>query len=482
LRAYGEQHPIGERLELNEALVDNAWVSSSASNAFEYDLFVIGAGSGGLATAQRAASYGARVAIAEDDRVGGTCVIRGCIPKKLMVYAAAMGGFLDDAGGYGWSVGERTHSWRELVAKRDAAVANLERIHEGHLANAGVDLLRGRARLVAANEVCLGERRYRCRYVLVASGSTPILPDIDGIEHTITSDGFFELDERPERVAIVGGGYIAVEFASILAGLGSRVSLIIRRELPLRGFDIDLRRELLACLVEQGIDVHASTTVSCIEADGGGVRLFLQNPECAEELGAEQALVYAVGRRPNSADIGLEDVRVELGAGGQIAVDAHGVTSVPSVLAVGDVTGKSPLTPVAIQAGRAMADRIFGGKPVTMSYDDIPTAVFTEPPIGTVGLSEDEARECLGDDGIRVYKARFTPLVHALTDRKLPTLVKMIVDADSDRVLGCHMIGHDAPEIIQGLAVAIKAGATKADFDATVGIHPSSAEEFVTFS
>ena len=449
---------------------------------FDYDLFVIGAGSGGLATAKRAASYGARVAIAESDRVGGTCVIRGCIPKKLMVYAAAMGAVVGDAAGYGWSHVRGAVDWQRLVERRNAAVASLEQAHEGHLARTGVELFRERARLVGANELRLEGRNVRARYILVAVGSAPVLPPIAGVEHAITSDGVFELNTQPERVAVVGAGYIAVEFASIFAGLGSRVTMLIRRGLPLTEFDEDLRIECMAALRARGVEIHPETTVDRLERTAKGLLLHLRSGDRSSSLETDEAVVYAIGRIPRTADLGLEDIGVDVGLRGEIVVDEEGRSSVESILAVGDVIARSPLTPVAIQAGRAIADRIFGGKSTAMSYEGIPTAVFSDPPIATVGLTELQARNQLGDANIAVFKSRFTPLFHTLTERKEKTLVKIVVDRRTDRVLGCHMIGHDAPEIIQGFAVAMKAGATKQIFDATVGIHPSVAEELVTLS
>jgi glutathione reductase (NADPH) len=448
----------------------------------DYDLVVIGAGSGGLATAKRAASYGVRVAIVESDRVGGTCVIRGCIPKKLMVYAAEHGTDVADAAGYGWSHARGSVDWGRLAMRRDEAVSGLERTHEDHLARAGVTLLHGHARLRSARTVEVGGNALAARYVLVATGAAPVLPAIDGIENALTSDGFFALRTQPVSAAIVGGGYIAVELACILNGLGTRVSLIVRGELPLRGFDVDLRRACADALREQGIDLRQRTTVERIATGANGSRLHLRTPDGMLELANDGVLLYATGRRPRSADLGLEAAGVRIGSQGEILVDEYAETSVPGVFAVGDVTSKKSLTPVAIQAGRSMADRVFGGKDVTMSYAEIPTAVFCEPPIASVGLSEDEARSSLGLDGVKVFKSAFTPLYHTLTARKTKTLVKLVVDAATDRVLGCHMIGRDAPEIIQGFAVAMKAGATKAVFDATVGIHPSAAEELVTLS
>jgi glutathione reductase (NADPH) len=447
--------------------------------ASDYDLIVIGAGSGGLATAKRAASYGARVLIVEADRVGGTCVIRGCIPKKLMVYAAEIGQAIDAGPGYGWQSERAGCDWPLLVRRRNDAVTTLERNHERYLGEAGVELVRGRARLAGPNHVTVGRDPYSTRYVLIATGARPVLPPIAGIEHAITSDGFFELGQRPDRVLLVGSGYIAVELAGILCGLGARVTVVARGDRPLRGFDDDLRAALLDCLRADGIDVRTAAAVERIDMDGS-VRKVCVRDSKGEEVLAVDAVIYATGRKPNTNGLGLEDCGVRLGHRGEVLVDAHGCSSVASVLAVGDVIDRRPLTPVAIQAGRALADRVFGGKTTEMRYEDVPTAVFSEPPIATVGLTEREARERYGENGIRVYKSRFTPLIHALTGRKVQSLVKLVVERSTDRVVGCHMLGRDAPEIIQGFAVAIKAGATKATFDATVGIHPSSAEEFVT--
>ncbi len=446
----------------------------------DYDLVVIGAGSGGLAGAKRAAAHGARVAIVEEDRVGGTCVIRGCIPKKLMVYAAELGEVVSDAEGYGWNHRRGALDWGRLIASRNRAIAELERVHERHLADAEIELVRGHARLVGAHEVDAGGRRLRARYVLIASGATPILPEIPGIEHTTTSDGFFELAEPPGRTVIVGGGYIGVEFASILAGLGFAVSLLVRRDLPLRGFDDDLRRGCADALRAAGVDLRVHAVVERVGAQNGERIVELVWAGERVRLTADRVVVYAVGRRPRTESLGAETVGLELGPHGEIVCDDNGATSVPSIFAVGDVTGRKALTPVAIQAARLLADRLFGGSDATMRYEGIPTAVFCDPPIATVGLTEAEAIARYGEDEVRIFKAAFTPLFHTLTRRKPRTLVKMVVRRSDDRVLGCHMLGRDAPEIIQGLAVAMAAGATKADFDQTVGIHPTSAEEFVT--
>jgi glutathione reductase (NADPH) len=451
-------------------------------STYDYDLLVLGAGSGGLATSKRAASYGARAAIIESDRVGGTCVIRGCIPKKLMVYAAESAHAAVDARDYGWDVTVGGHDWSTLVTARDAAVTRLERRHEELLGNAGVELLRGHARVTGPQEVEVAGRRLRARYLLVATGSRPEMPTVEGIEHAITSDGFFELTGRPGHIGIVGSGYIGCEFACFLAGLGCRVTMFVRRDLPLSGFDDDLRREVLDGLRRLGVEVWLNSTVEGITRDGDGSLLDVRCEGSIERVRVDQALVYAIGRTPNTADLGLAEVGVALGDRGEVVCDELGRTAVESILAVGDVTGRAMLTPVAIQAGRAIADRIFGGKSTKFSYDNIPSAVFTDPPIGTVGLTETQAAELYGADEIKVYKARFTPLSHTLTERKVPTLVKLVVTGAQEKVVGCHIVGHDGPEIIQGFAVAVKMGATKADLDATVGIHPSTAEEFVTMT
>ena len=445
-----------------------------------FDLVVLGAGSGGLAGAKRAASYGARVAIVEQDRVGGTCVIRGCIPKKLMVYAAEFAHAFEDARGYGWDVSEPTLDWPRLVRARDAAVASLEVTHERLLSEAGVTTIRGKARVTGPHTVQVGDRTLESRYILVATGSRPWIPELEGTENTLTSDGFFELAHRPDQVVLVGGGYIACEFAGILRSLGSTVHMVLRGELPLRGFDDDLRRELDVAMRAAGVIVHPRTRVTAIRRGGEQVSVHVEGSEGPGDLHADCCLLYATGRTANTDGLGLREVGVELDAAGNVVCGEDGATAVESILASGDVTGRAPLTPVAIQASRAIADRIFGGKATVMTYDNIPTAVFTDPPIGTVGLTEQEARASFGDDGVRIYKSRFRPLLHNLSGRASYTVVKLVVAASDEKVLGCHVLGRDAPEIIQGFAVAVKMGATKADFDATVGIHPSAAEELVT--
>ncbi|HEY2772614.1 MAG TPA: glutathione-disulfide reductase [Candidatus Binatia bacterium] len=446
-----------------------------------YDLVVLGAGSGGLATSKRAASYGARVAIIEQGRVGGTCVIRGCVPKKFMVYAADFAHAFEDSRGYGWSSGDARLDWAALVAARDANVRGLEETHERLLRQAGVDLLRGHARISGPNEVTIDGVTVTAGRILVATGSRPSLPSIDGIEHVITSDGFFELDHQPRDVALIGGGYIACELGGVFQAVGTKVHLVYRGELPLRGFDGDLRRELDSAMRSSGMFVHARTHVRRIaKTPSGTFVLDLVGPDGDCTLSVERCMLYATGRRANTEELGLEQVGVALDELGNIVCGEDASTAAATIFAIGDVTGRSPLTPVAIHAGRLWADRIYGGRSVPMTYENIPSAVFSDPPIGTVGLSEEEARVRYGDEAIQVFKAKFRPMLHNLTGRDAKTTVKLVVRRDDERVLGCHLIGRDAPEIIQGFAVAVKMGATKRDFDATVGIHPTTAEELVT--
>ena len=447
---------------------------------FAWDLVVLGAGSGGLATSKRAASYGARVAVIEKDRVGGTCVIRGCVPKKFMVYAAEFAHSFEDARGYGWSSGEAALDWAELVARRDANVAGLEATHERLLSEAGVELMRGNARVSGPNEVTIDGRTITAERILIATGTSPVVPEIEGIEHVITSDGFFELKDQPSEVAVIGAGYIACELSGVMQAVGTKVHLIYRGDMPLRGFDCDLRRELDSAMRGSGMQVHAKTIVRRIRKTDSGFALELGGPDGDCVLAVECCMLYATGRRANTKGLGLEDVGVALDEEGNVVCAEDASTAVSSIFAIGDVGGRSPLTPVAIHAGRLWADRVYGGRTVPMSYENIPSAVFTDPPIGTVGMGEEEARLVYGDEAVTIYRARFRPMLHSLSGRASFTTVKLVVRKDDERVLGCHLIGKDAPEIIQGFAVAVKMGATKRDFDATVGIHPTTAEELVT--
>ncbi len=443
---------------------------------FDHDLFIIGAGSGGVRAARIATGFGARVAIAEHDRVGGTCVIRGCVPKKLLVYAAHFREDFEDAAGYGWTLPGTAFSWPKLIANKNAEIARLEGIYAGLLERAGVKVLRGTARVVGPNEVELDGRRHTAKYILVATGAAPWLPHLPGIEHAISSNEVFELPEMPRRVVVVGGGYIAVEFAGIFNGLGAEVTLSYRGEQILRGFDDDVRRHVAEEMTKKGVRILLRNDVERIDRqpDGSLKVGFLAD----EGPGRFDAVLHATGRAPNTRDLGLETAGVELGEGGEVIVDRFSASTAPSVYAVGDVTDRINLTPVAIREGHAVALTLFGGQPTPVDHMDVPTAVFSQPPVGTVGMTEAEARERFA--AIDVYKAAFRPLKATLSGRDERTLIKLLVDAASQRVVGAHMVGSDAPEVIQGVGIAVKAGLTKAQFDATVGIHPTAAEEFVT--
>ncbi|GAB4177442.1 MAG: glutathione-disulfide reductase [Thalassobaculales bacterium] len=441
---------------------------------FDYDLFVIGAGSGGVRASRIAARLGARVAVAEEYRYGGTCVIRGCVPKKLLSYAAHMREEFEDAAGFGWTVPPASHDWATLIANKDREIARLEGIYRGLLSNAGVTLYEGRARIAGANTVEVGGRRITAEHILVATGGRPEMLPVPGIEHAISSNEAFHLAALPRRVAVVGSGYIAVEFAGIFNGLGAQTMLVYRADRPLRGFDEDVRTVLAEEMAKKGVVLRPHTTVERIERLPQGLRLTLGRGEPIEV----DAVMYATGRSPNTADLGLESVGVHLNKKGAIAVDEYSHTTAPGIHAVGDVTDRIALTPVALGEGQALATTLFGGRKVAFDHADVASAVFSQPNVATVGLSEERARRERGE--IDVYATRFRPLKHTLSGRDERSFMKLVVDRRSDRVLGCHMVGADAPEIIQGLAIAVKMGATKAQFDATVGIHPTAAEEFVT--
>lgn len=441
---------------------------------YDYDLFVIGAGSGGVRASRISARHGARVAICEDYRVGGTCVIRGCVPKKLLVYASHFHGDFEDAAGFGWDVGEMAHDWKRLIERKNTEIDRLNGIYLRLLKDAGVELIDGRGKLIDAHTVEVAGKRYTAGTILIATGGWPEFPEIPGIEHAITSNEALEMMELPRRIVIVGGGYIAVEFAGIFNGLGSEVSLVIRRDLPLRGFDEDVRVALTEELTKQGVKLVPNTNIRSIEKTDSGLSLLTDSGETI----ACDAVMYATGRAPNTKGIGLEEVGVHLNKAGAIAVDEFSRTTVENIYAVGDVTDRIALTPVAIAEGHAFADTVFGGTPRKVDHTNVPAAVFSQPPISTVGLSEEQARLTYGK--VDVYVSRFKPMKHTLSGRDERTMMKLVVDAGSGRVVGCHMVGADAPEIVQGIAIAVKAGATKADFDATIGIHPTAAEEFVT--
>ena len=440
----------------------------------DFDLFVIGGGSGGVRAARVAASLGARVALAEDRYLGGTCVNVGCIPKKLFVYASHFADDFEDAAGFGWTVPQRRFDWAKLIANKDLEIARLQGVYRTLLTNSGVEVLDGRATFVDPHTVAVGERFFRAANILVATGGWPKLPEIRGIENAITSNEAFQLAELPRRAAVVGGGYIAVEFAGIFHGLGVETSLVHRGPLFLRGFDEDVRETLAADMRERGVGLYFDTIVSAIDRGASGLQLHL-----GENRSIEVDLVlYATGRYPNTRGIGLEDVGVLLSSNGAVLVDQRSRSSVSHIFAVGDCTDRLNLTPVAIAEGHALALTLFGDREVIADHRNVPTAVFSQPPVGTVGLTEEQARQELG--AVDVYRSTFRPLRHTLSGRNEKTMMKLLVDPATDRVVGCHMVGPDAGEIIQGFAVAVKCGATKAQFDATIGIHPTAAEEFVT--
>lgn len=441
----------------------------------DFDLFVIGAGSGGVRAARFSADRGARVAVAEDRYLGGTCVNVGCVPKKLFVYAAHFRDEMEDATrGYGWKVDGVSFDWPTLRDNKTREIERLNGIYDGLLGGAGVKHVEGRATILDAHTVEVEGTRYSAENILVATGGWPSVPNFPGSDLAITSNEVFYLDELPKKVLIVGGGYIAVEFACIFHGLGVDVTQLYRGPLFLRGFDEDVRSHLAEQVLAKGIDLRFNENVTAIEKVGSGFRATLTD---GSQLEADQIL-YATGRHPNSGDLGLEKAGVELATDGAIRVDDFSRTNVPSIWAIGDVTNRINLTPVAIHEGVCLSETLFGGKPTSPVHENVPAAVFSQPPVGTVGLTEEQARKRFSE--IDVYRSSFRALRHTLTDGAERTLMKLIVDHESDRVVGLHMVGPEAGEIVQGFAVAIKAGARKSDFDATLGIHPTSAEEFVT--
>jgi glutathione reductase (NADPH) len=441
---------------------------------YDFDLFTIGAGSGGVAGSRRAGSYGARVAICEESRVGGTCVIRGCVPKKLLVYGAQFADAFADAAGFGWHVPVPSFDWPALIAAKDREIERLSQIYVRMLRDSGVTLIRGRGVLVDPHTVAVDGRHYTADKILIATGSHPVVPQIPGIEHVISSNEALDLPALPRRIVIVGGGYIAVEFAGIFRGFGAEVVELVRREELLYGFDDDIRIALAQQMRDRGIEIHTRTQVARIEKRPHG---YSVHTTLGQEFSAD-VVMYATGRRPNTRGLGLAEVGVALDDNGAVIVDEWSRSNIPNIYAVGDVTDRLNLTPVAIAEARAVAETLFHDNPTPIDHTNVPTAVFSNPPIGAVGLTEECARREIG--AVDVYMARFKPMKNTLSGREERTVMKLVVDAHSDRVLGCHMLGPDAPEIIQGLAIALKCGATKRQFDQTVGIHPSAAEEFVT--
>jgi len=444
---------------------------------FDYDLIVIGAGSGGVRAARMAAQYGARVLIAEEYRVGGTCVIRGCVPKKLLVYASKFHEEFEDSAGFGWSRPAAAFDWSKLIANKDKEIDRLNAIYIRNLNAAGVQIVQSRAELRGANEIYLvaEERTVTAATILIATGATPFVPqNVPGAHFAITSNDAFHLEALPKSIVIVGGGYIAVEFAGIFNGLGVKTSLVYRGEQILRGFDDDLRNALAGEMMKKGIDIRTHADVTEIARSGAGLAAVLKSGERI----AAGLVMYATGRVPNTAGLGLENAGVQLNGKGAIEVDAYSRTRAENIYAVGDVTDRVNLTPVAIREGAAFAETVFNSNPTAVDHSNIATAVFSQPEIGTVGMSEADARAAA--KRVKVYRSSFRPMKHTLSGRDETMLMKLIVDAESDRVLGCHILGPDAGEMAQLLASRSRMGATKADFDATVAVHPTAAEELVT--
>jgi glutathione reductase (NADPH) len=441
---------------------------------YDYDLFTIGAGSGGVRASRMSASFGAKVAVAEERYLGGTCVNVGCIPKKLLVYASHFGDDFGDAKSYGWTVGESHFDWAQLIANKNKEIQRLNGVYRRVLSDAGVTIIEDHAEVIDEHMVTIGGKRITAKYILVAVGSWPMVPEFPGWEHAISSNEAFYLPSLPQRVIIVGGGYIGVEFAGIFHGLGARTTQLYWNELFLRGFDGDIRSTLAEEMRKRGVDLRFKSDIVKIEKVENLLRATLTDGTVIE---ANQIL-YATGRVSKTPRLGLENAGVNLKGNGAVIVDEYSKSSVDNIYAIGDCTDRLMLTPVAIAEGMAIANTLFNNKPTKPNYFNVPTAVFSTPPCGTVGMTEQQARASNLD--VDIYKSVFKPLKHTLTSRDERTMMKLVVDRTTDRVLGCHMVGADAAEIIQGLAVALNCGATKAHFDATIGIHPTAAEEFVT--
>ena len=444
--------------------------------AYEFDLFVIGAGSGGVRAARFAAGFGAKVAVAESRYLGGTCVNVGCVPKKLLVYGAHFAEDFEQASGFGWSLGEADFDWATLIANKDREINRLNGIYRNLLVNSGVTLIEGHAKITGPNEVEINGQRHTAKHILIATGGWPQIPDIPGHKHAISSNEAFFLKELPKRVLVVGGGYIAVEFSGIFHGLGAKTSLLYRGEMFLRGFDGAVRKHLHEELIKRGMDVQFNADIERIDKQAdGSLKATLKD---GRELIAD-CVFYATGRRPMLDNLGLENTGVKLDKRGFVEVDDLYQSAEPSILAIGDVIGRVQLTPVALAEGMAVARRLFKPEQYRpVDYQMIPTAVFSLPNIGTVGLSEEQAIEA--GHKVQIFESSFRPMKLTLTECQERTLMKLVVDADTDKVLGCHMVGPEAGEIVQGLAIALKAGATKQHFDETIGVHPTAAEEFVT--
>jgi glutathione reductase (NADPH) len=445
--------------------------------AASFDLIVIGGGSGGLAHAQRAAQYGAKAAVIESGPLGGTCVNVGCVPKKIMWYAAQHAHMLEHAQDFGFDVSVNGHAWSDVRKKRDAYIQRLNQIYESNLDKRDVTLMKGKAKFLDAKTVDVDGQSYTADRIVIATGGFPIVPDVPGAEHGITSDGFFQLPERPQRVALLGSGYIAVELAGVFDALGSETTILVRKDGILRSFDPMLSGELEVAMTASGLIIEKGVVPKELVKSDDGIRLLAED---GREFGDYDAVVWAVGRAPNTQALDLEAAGVEMDHGGFVPTDEWQKTNVDHIFALGDVTGRAALTPVAIAAGRRLADRLYGGMhDRRLEYEQIPTVIFTHPPIGTVGLTEDQAREKFGDD-VKIYMTRFNPMLYAFSEHKIQTSMKLVTAGADERVIGCHIIGDGADEMLQGFAVAVRMGATKKQFDDTVAIHPTSAEELVT--
>ncbi|HKK06855.1 MAG TPA: glutathione-disulfide reductase [Gammaproteobacteria bacterium] len=444
-----------------------------------YDLIAIGAGSGGLSAAERAAEYGARCAVVENNKLGGTCVNVGCVPKKVMWNAAGVAHALHDAAGYGFDVTLKEFSWQRLVDAREKYIAGINEWYAGYLAESNIAHLQGTAHFVDAHTLEVDGTRYTADHIVIAPGGYPVVPDVPGAEHGLTSDGFFALQEQPRRVAVVGAGYIAVELAGMLNALGSEVCLLLRRDHFLNSFDAMLRETLMEDMVYDGVTIIPRVSVERVERDASGkLGIHCQGGVTLED---HDALIWAIGRAPNTDPLNLQAAGVQTDEQGYIVTDEFQNTDIEGVYAVGDATGRAQLTPVAIAAGRRLSDRLFNNRPERhLSYENIPSVIFSHPPIGTVGLTEGEARRHYGDEAVKVYQTRFNAMYNTIAGNPRRTAMKLVTVGPEEKIVGCHLIGHGVDEMLQGFAVAVRMGATKKDFDDTVAIHPTSAEELVT--
>ena len=441
---------------------------------YDFDMITIGAGSGGVRASRFAAEkYGIRSAVIENRRVGGTCVMRGCVPKKLLVYGVHFGEEFDNARGYGWAQSTPKLDWTSLINAKNLELQRLEDVYHNILKSSGVSEIHGTGRIVDPHTVDVNGKAYTGEYILVATGGHPTTPQIPGIEHVINSDEALDLRDLPKDIVIVGGGYIAVEFAGIFKAAGVQTHLMFRADNILRGFDLDIRKVLRDELEKKGVILHSQVQILAIDKLDQGYRLKLDNGDTKDT----DLVMYATGRRPNSSGLGLNEIGIEIDVQGAVVVDKFSRTAIDNIYAIGDVTNRMNLTPVALEEGMAVVETIFGKTPTDIDYTNVPSAVFSQPPVGSVGLTEEEAR---GDHNVDIYLSSFRPMKHTLSGSEERAIIKIIVDKMTDKVLGCHMVGADAPEIIQGFAVALKCGATKSQFDATLGIHPTAAEELVT--